>query len=490
MPVSNLTARVRSIIGDLTLPFGLEARLYSLPGTVSKPGDPILKIGKVKPCTFTGTRKFQATGPLYLKEEQTNSDIIRAVLAACVRWLEHEAREEFKYKNQPVLSPHIDLEAVAARMATGLHSELDAFAIDEKPVQTPPLFHANTAQLEAQALAALQAEMLNKQVQLPHYRMFGLSQHIPLDPHKLGRTAAQKNPDKDSTWADTACPFAEGTEPRKVWLDGFKTIRRDILNKARASGYTFAEQRTGLAIVDVLAQNPYDSTDERHTHWAKGAEKGYKSGHRKIEDRNNNTAFLAGKKCARRLGHRRLSDIVLDNPYTPGMPTYSEWERGCREEYATIQYESAKNEHIRNKVERDAWVEGILAGLDLDTIDNIVQGYRRFKNCTMHSEDAGKAVLRALKAPLCEKLDIDPVAFSADSVMNMAQCVAGAATQVRAVLTLREIRAIYDKVPGETLPYLVDRLVTLGLAAGAGEDAPLVREVLFKVQARIRRMAK
>lgn len=64
----------------------------------------------------------------YLSPYVTRNEIIQTALRAWLDWLEHEGRECFTYRGQPVASPHFDYDNLVDKMDTrevGFDTRLD-----------------------------------------------------------------------------------------------------------------------------------------------------------------------------------------------------------------------------------------------------------------------------------------------------------------------------------------------------------------------------
>ena len=66
------------------------------------------------PCAFGGEPKPQATRKWRLSQHMTNSEIVQTALKCVLTAVEHEARENFKYRGQAIFGPHFDVEALVA----------------------------------------------------------------------------------------------------------------------------------------------------------------------------------------------------------------------------------------------------------------------------------------------------------------------------------------------------------------------------------------
>jgi hypothetical protein len=59
----------------------------------------------------------------YLSPHMVKGEIVQTAFAACLAWEEHECREAFKYKGQPVFSPHYNIEALVLLCEQGQFEE-------------------------------------------------------------------------------------------------------------------------------------------------------------------------------------------------------------------------------------------------------------------------------------------------------------------------------------------------------------------------------
>jgi len=58
-----------------------------------------------------------------LSSHMTKGEIVQTAFMACLAWEEHECREAFKYKGQPVMSPHYNIEALVRLCEQGQFEE-------------------------------------------------------------------------------------------------------------------------------------------------------------------------------------------------------------------------------------------------------------------------------------------------------------------------------------------------------------------------------
>lgn len=58
-----------------------------------------------------------------LSRHMTPGEIVQTAFMACMAWEEHECREAFKYKGQPVFSPHYNIESLVRLCEQGKFEE-------------------------------------------------------------------------------------------------------------------------------------------------------------------------------------------------------------------------------------------------------------------------------------------------------------------------------------------------------------------------------
>jgi hypothetical protein len=64
------------------------------------------------PCSQTGKLTLQKTRKWQLSEHMTESELIQTAFKCVQTAIEHEAREQFKYKGRAVYGPHFDVRAL------------------------------------------------------------------------------------------------------------------------------------------------------------------------------------------------------------------------------------------------------------------------------------------------------------------------------------------------------------------------------------------
>lgn len=102
------------ILGDIELPAGLVVKWNWTPTTAYlQIKDPAL------PPAFNTGRKWR------ISAHMTRSEVVQTAFAALMAWVEHEAREAFRYKGQAVFGPHLDVEVLHNVAANGAHDYRD-----------------------------------------------------------------------------------------------------------------------------------------------------------------------------------------------------------------------------------------------------------------------------------------------------------------------------------------------------------------------------
>lgn len=81
---------------------------------------PYLQIAAQKPDNRTGLLKDLKGRKWFLSYHMTRSEVVQTVLFAVLAFVEHEARETFKYDGFSIFDPHYDVDAlVGLRRAAG-----------------------------------------------------------------------------------------------------------------------------------------------------------------------------------------------------------------------------------------------------------------------------------------------------------------------------------------------------------------------------------
>jgi hypothetical protein len=65
------------------------------------------------PCSQTGQVTLQKSHKWQLSEHMTESELIQTAFKCVLTAIEHEAREQFKYKGRAVYGPHFDVNVLA-----------------------------------------------------------------------------------------------------------------------------------------------------------------------------------------------------------------------------------------------------------------------------------------------------------------------------------------------------------------------------------------
>lgn len=72
------------------------------------------------PCNnFGGVVTTQSTRKWRLSVHMTKSEVVQTALKLVLTSIEHEAREKFKYRGQPIFGPHYDVDQLVDIVAAG-----------------------------------------------------------------------------------------------------------------------------------------------------------------------------------------------------------------------------------------------------------------------------------------------------------------------------------------------------------------------------------
>ena len=71
------------------------------------------------PCTDTGKLTLQKTHQWFLSEHMTDSEVVQTAFKCVLTAIEHEAREQFKYKGQAIFGPHFNVNDLAELAKSG-----------------------------------------------------------------------------------------------------------------------------------------------------------------------------------------------------------------------------------------------------------------------------------------------------------------------------------------------------------------------------------
>lgn len=71
------------------------------------------------PCADTGKLTLQKSRKWYLSEHMTESELVQTAFKCVLTAIEHEAREQFKYKGQAILGPHFNVNDLVELAASG-----------------------------------------------------------------------------------------------------------------------------------------------------------------------------------------------------------------------------------------------------------------------------------------------------------------------------------------------------------------------------------
>ena len=80
----------------------------------SKNEVPYLQIAHRGECNMTGVPMEWRSRKWMLSEHMTAGEIVQTAFKAILTAIEHEAREQFRYRGQPVFDPHYNIEKLVA----------------------------------------------------------------------------------------------------------------------------------------------------------------------------------------------------------------------------------------------------------------------------------------------------------------------------------------------------------------------------------------
>lgn len=90
---------------------------------------PYLQIKFQAPCNMTGETYSQSGRKWMLSYHMTDDEIVSTALKATLTAVEHEAREQFKWRDQPIYRPHYniyELHKLSSRGATMKRDDSDS----------------------------------------------------------------------------------------------------------------------------------------------------------------------------------------------------------------------------------------------------------------------------------------------------------------------------------------------------------------------------
>ena len=82
-------------------------------------GRPVLQVESDGQCARTGEPLTWRGRKWFLSFHMTRSEVVQTAFKAVLTALEHEARESFLYRDQPIFGPHFDVEKLVALCDSG-----------------------------------------------------------------------------------------------------------------------------------------------------------------------------------------------------------------------------------------------------------------------------------------------------------------------------------------------------------------------------------
>lgn len=118
----SLQHRARWVLKNATCQLSGMKFAFGINGlTPDAPGFPpyYLQVSFDAPCSKTGRTQRQRGRKWLLSEHMTDSEIVQTAFLAVLTAVEHEVRESFLFKNQPIFGPHFDVNALVEMAVMG-----------------------------------------------------------------------------------------------------------------------------------------------------------------------------------------------------------------------------------------------------------------------------------------------------------------------------------------------------------------------------------
>lgn len=103
---------LEQILVDIELPTGFELRLLADFTVDSKFHRYYLQVRCWREDTITRQMGWGYGGKAYLSPHMVKSEVVQTAFGLYKAFLEHEARESFKYRGRRVYGPHMDVDAL------------------------------------------------------------------------------------------------------------------------------------------------------------------------------------------------------------------------------------------------------------------------------------------------------------------------------------------------------------------------------------------
>ena len=95
-----------------------------------------LQIQFMEKCAVSGKIERQYCRKWLLSENMTDTELVRTCWKAVQAAVEHEAAENFKFKDQPIYSPHHNVYRIAGDMEYNGDSHEETFDVRKEPAQS------------------------------------------------------------------------------------------------------------------------------------------------------------------------------------------------------------------------------------------------------------------------------------------------------------------------------------------------------------------
>lgn len=71
-----------------------------------------VQVGTERPCTYSKEIGIGKGGKVYVSEFATHDEVVKKIFGLVMAYVEHEAREGFKWKGRRIFNPHVTIEAL------------------------------------------------------------------------------------------------------------------------------------------------------------------------------------------------------------------------------------------------------------------------------------------------------------------------------------------------------------------------------------------
>jgi len=116
------TSEIRDVLREVTFPG------YTLDVHPDGCGS-YMQASFIAPCATSMAPVRQTTRKWRLSQHMTRSEIVQMALKLVLTSVEHETRENFRYRGQPIFGPHFDVDALHALATDGAHDRREEITL-------------------------------------------------------------------------------------------------------------------------------------------------------------------------------------------------------------------------------------------------------------------------------------------------------------------------------------------------------------------------